>query len=587
MFLTRRVIPFVLAITVVVVVAMVSARLTLAQGGVIAYGQVVTGSLTAQTPLALYTFQGAEGDLAAAQVIGLSPPLTPSLQMLNSSGQVVSTGTSQASAFSNDASLTARLPQTGLYTLVVSDVNNQPGEFILRLAVRGNSGSPTVPASGSLDLPVESFHQTFVIAGDPLNPTLVTLSAEGAAAFAVEILDTNGQPLALFSAQAIVNFTLPSGGPFYLILTNLNPGTPGSVTISVSSGGSAESTPTPIPQPEISPTPATACQVVAGNSVNVRSGPGTGYSIISQLTSGQNAPATGVNGGWYLITLSNGTTGWVFGNVVQLQGDCSSVPFVPFDPLVTPTATVIVPSTPTSTLPPGLTPTVAPPTTTLTATNTPPPGVTFTLPAPTATFTATNTPPPGVTFTLPPPTATLTMTSTQQPLTATFPPPTGTTEPPTVTFPPPTATATLQPPTATFTPSYTPTTPPPVPTAPPDGNFNSPLTIPLDTTSSVTDFVSYPGGDTVDRVRYSVSGMNPNTALSGGRARLIIAVSCFGTGTTNVQISSGGQTVSCGQTIVDREVTADSDTGTITITAVGGDATYVQWVLTGTATRIN
>ena len=104
---------------------------------------------------------------------------------------------------------------------------------------------------------------------------------------------------------------------------------------------------------------------------------------------------------------------------------------------------------------------------------------------------------------------------------------------------------------------------------------------------SVLDFVSYPGGDTEDRVSYSVTGMNPNSSLSGGQARLIISASCFGEGTQNIQFFTGGQTYSCGQTLVDKTVTADSDTGSVVITAVGGDATYVQWVLTGTATRTN
>lgn len=103
----------------------------------------------------------------------------------------------------------------------------------------------------------------------------------------------------------------------------------------------------------------------------------------------------------------------------------------------------------------------------------------------------------------------------------------------------------------------------------------------------MTDFVSHGDGDTTDRVRYSVTGMNPNTVLSGGQADLTISASCFGTGTQHVQFLTGGQTFSCGQTIVDRRVTADSDTGTITITAIGGASTYVQWVLTGTAIRVN
>lgn len=103
----------------------------------------------------------------------------------------------------------------------------------------------------------------------------------------------------------------------------------------------------------------------------------------------------------------------------------------------------------------------------------------------------------------------------------------------------------------------------------------------------MTDFVSFPDGDTEDRVRWDITGMNPNAALPGGRARLIISVSCFGTGTQNIEFFTGGQTFSCGQNIVDKEVTATSDTGSVVITAVAGTNTYVQWVLTGTATRVN
>lgn len=123
--------------------------------------------------------------------------------------------------------------------------------------------------------------------------------------------------------------------------------------------------------------------------------------------------------------------------------------------------------------------------------------------------------------------------------------------------------------------------------APADARFNNPLVVPLDNTASTLDFVSFPLGDTEDRVRYQVTGMNPNPSLSGGRARLVISASCFGNGTDQIQFFTGGQTFTCGQTLVDREVTADSNTGQITITAVGGTATYVQWVLTGTATRTN
>lgn len=141
--------------------------------------------------------------------------------------------------------------------------------------------------------------------------------------------------------------------------------------------------------------------------------------------------------------------------------------------------------------------------------------------------------------------------------------------------------------TATPTPSYTPTTEPAPQLAPEDARFNNPLAIPLDNTVSSLDFVSYPDGDTQDMVRYEVTGMNNNVALTGGRARLVISATCFGENTEEISFFTGGQTYACGQTLVDREVTADSDTGSITITAMGGSGTYVQWVLTGTATRVN
>lgn len=155
---------------------------------------------------------------------------------------------------------------------------------------------------------------------------------------------------------------------------------------------------------------------------------------------------------------------------------------------------------------------------------------------------------------------------------------------PTATYTPsytPTYTAT-----ATYTPSYTPTTPPAAQIAPEDQSSYA-FNIDLDTTKSILEFVSYPDGDREDRVVYDVRRMNPNVAFSGGRARLIISASCFGENTDQIEFFTGGQTYSCGQTIVDREVTFDSNNGSITITAVGGEGTYVQWVLTGTATRIN
>jgi len=120
---------------------------------------------------------------------------------------------------------------------------------------------------------------------------------------------------------------------------------------------------------------------------------------------------------------------------------------------------------------------------------------------------------------------------------------------------------------------------------PPDASYS--LTVPLDSTASLGDVVSYPDGDTEDRIFYDVTGMNSNPSLPGGRAQLVISASCFGTGLQHIQFATGGQTFTCGQTLVDREITADSNSGSIVATATGGAGTFVQWVLTASATRLD
>lgn len=304
---------------------------------------------------------------------------------------------------------------------------------------------------------------------------------------------------------------------------------PASVTITVSEE--------PVAEVEESPT----CTAKANTKLNVRQGPGVVYGVIGQLQLGQEVNVTGklADNSWWQIDF-NGAPGWVSAPYTYPGGDCGAVAVAQAPPAPAGGQSGGGSSAHTATPDPAYSPTPS-----------------YTPGGPTPTYTYTYTPGgPTPTYTYTP-----TYTSTPGGPTAVH--------------------------TATFTPSYTPTTQPAAQQAPPDSNFNAPLNIPLDNTASVLDFVSYPGGDTEDRVRWDITGMNPNASLSGGKARLIIAVSCFGTGIEYVQVFTGGQTYSCGDTIVDKEVTYDSRTGQVTITAIGGSETYVQWVLTGTATRTN
>ena len=56
---------------------------------------------------------------------------------------------------------------------------------------------------------------------------------------------------------------------------------------------------------------------ITGSKVNIRSGPGTNYGIITTLTQGTTVKAIGKQGNWYQIQLPNGKIGWVYYTLVR------------------------------------------------------------------------------------------------------------------------------------------------------------------------------------------------------------------------------------------------------------------------------
>lgn len=59
--------------------------------------------------------------------------------------------------------------------------------------------------------------------------------------------------------------------------------------------------------------------VISASIVNVRSGPGTSYSVVSKVTKGDSFDVLAQNGDWYQVALSDNTTGWVAGSLVTLR----------------------------------------------------------------------------------------------------------------------------------------------------------------------------------------------------------------------------------------------------------------------------
>ena len=162
--------------------------------------------------------------------------------------------------------------------------------------------------------------------------------------------------------------------------TSLNPYLPTPTVLPTPT--SPPPTPTPLP-PTATPEPPTATAelptstpeastptaqpiVISEGGVNLRGGPGTGYPVVGAFADNERATVVGrdSSGAWWQVRLDNGTSGWVFDDVVRSEGDLSAVPVVIETPPAPrpPTATTAA-AQPTA----ALSPTAAPPT------NTPPP----------------------------------------------------------------------------------------------------------------------------------------------------------------------------------------------------------------------
>lgn len=71
-----------------------------------------------------------------------------------------------------------------------------------------------------------------------------------------------------------------------------------------------------------------ACSAtISTSSVNLRSGPGTGYSILGYGYRGETYPVGGINpeNNWVVIGTADGASAWMAMNLAQLQGSCDAL----------------------------------------------------------------------------------------------------------------------------------------------------------------------------------------------------------------------------------------------------------------------
>lgn len=144
--------------------------------------------------------------------------------------------------------------------------------------------------------------------------------------------------------------------PTRSVATAATPTTTQAVTLS-----QATPTPSPTPTPQATPSPTpTPTPYVEVNRprVNVRSGPGIVYPVVTQLSQGAQAPIVGRNaaGDWWQICCVNGQEAWIAASVVEAKNDTTNVPVAQNIPTPPPTPTPRPTPRPTPTPKPTPTP---------------------------------------------------------------------------------------------------------------------------------------------------------------------------------------------------------------------------------------
>ncbi|MBI1257256.1 MAG: SH3 domain-containing protein [Chloroflexi bacterium] len=238
-----------------------------------------------------------------------------------------------------------------------------------------SGGSPIVkilsPQDGA-QVPVNQQILVSANANDPVGITRVQLFANDQIAKTVSSQTPGGDT----NLNVLLDYTPTTGGSVVLKVIAYRgalASEPDQITVNVvtvtptqsSGGGSVIVTQQPpvIIVPPINNNDPT-CRVLVNTALNLRSGPGINYNIISLLATGTVAPITGRVGdnSWYQIRVGV-TTGWVSSAYVTLYGNCQNVGIPPIPPTPTPhytptsfpTSTLTTtPQPPTSTPPPGL-----------------------------------------------------------------------------------------------------------------------------------------------------------------------------------------------------------------------------------------
>jgi hypothetical protein len=332
--------------SLVLLAVFVSIGLAAAQGvTTLTYGTTGVGSLSEASPATIFVFNGNAGELAAVQVTAITPGMSVSVSLLGSAQQAL--GNEDSNPFGlngRTARVTARLPQAGVYSALVS---GSPGDFIISLDSRTSAPLPLQPGTPSqVVVGVGGELQYYSFSPDPAAETTLQINSLNGIDFVSEIYDGTGR-LVIGVAGGILNacFSLPPGGGVYeMSIVTSNPNAEGLYSVALVNGGCGASAPalpvgaTPVP----SATPQTnsgsvnqppvqiagVCTASSNTNTNIRGGPGTNFDVVGMLVAGLGIEVTGqTSSGWYAVRGSN-MQGYIAMSVVRVLGPCSGLPIV-------------------------------------------------------------------------------------------------------------------------------------------------------------------------------------------------------------------------------------------------------------------
>lgn len=352
-------------------------------------GENQTGELTELQPVTTYLVPIPQPQSVNVAVFAITPGLAPTFRVVDPSGITLDAPSTLGTATAVQASPSFGAP--GIYTIEVSSANGAFGQYLITL----QPGEPLLPPEPlALGQPVtatlspQAGRQAYTFAAVATDVLLISVDSDALTGGPVVMLRDaeTGEALGVSSARlGGVRFRIPRGVENYLL--EISDGdaqgpVPYRVCVGSETGvpacpvtGGVQVVPTPIVAiPTLSqPVPATAtpiptqplptlpstgpCIVASstGGAVNVRSGPGLNYNVVSQLFGAATAQVIGrlPDASWYQIAV-NGLIAWVSGSVVRTGGVCTTVPIVlPPTPVPTatglPTATSTLASTATAT----------------------------------------------------------------------------------------------------------------------------------------------------------------------------------------------------------------------------------------------